>query len=75
MGDVQTGRYALVTYGALPGAIAMQGDGSGEVRVSEVRITFEGGNTVVSLVGQVEVCHGWEAGIAAADKIASEQRG
>lgn len=71
--DVLMGRYALVKYGAMPGAIVFNEDGSDAVHVSQLRITFEDGRTVVSMVDPVEICHGWDAGIAAADKIASEQ--
>ncbi len=72
---VLTGRYAVVSYGALPGAIVMQDSMPGSnAHVSELRITFEDGSDVLSMLGPVQVLPTWEAGIEAADKIAREQR-
>ncbi len=79
MGDdepyVMTGRYAVVSFGALPGAIVMMDSLPGSnAHVSELRITFEDGADVVSMLGPVQLHPTWEAGIEAAEKIAREQR-
>jgi hypothetical protein len=70
---ILTGRYAIVAYGAMPGAIVLQGKGQRGANVSELRYTQEGGASVVSLVGQPQVCPSWETALVAADRIASGQ--
>lgn len=71
---VLTGRYVVVGYGALPGAIVMVDDETGKAHVSELSYSFPGGSTVLSMTGPVEICDTREDGIKAAEGIAARQQ-